>query len=68
MLDYTTIMIARIEHEQLSRISTPEYSLRPAQNGLLRRACIGLGAVLIGVGERLRAQGEARVDPAPVEA
>ena len=68
MFDYTTIMIARKEHEDLGRKGTPEHSLRLERISLLRRAGNGLGGVLIAVGERLKTQNEPAVEPAPVEA
>ena len=61
MLDYTTIMIARKEHEELARKGTPKYGVRPSQIGLLRRALGGLGNVLIHVGGRLKAQSEPKL-------
>jgi hypothetical protein len=66
MFDYTTIMIARKEHEELGRKGTPEYTLRPAQDALLRRTLDSVGGVLISIGGRLRSQGEPKVNRAPV--
>jgi hypothetical protein len=68
MFDYTTIMIARKEHEGLSRKGTPEYSPRPIQNSLVRRARNRLGGVLILVGKRLKTHDELGIDPAPMKA
>lgn len=51
MSDYTTIMIARKEYEDLARKRTPEYSVGLAHNGLLRAATNTLGGVLIDAGE-----------------
>ena len=67
MFDYTTIMIARKEHEELSCKGTPEYSLSAAHVGPLRTARNRIGNVLISLGERLRA-GEPTVDAATAEA
>jgi hypothetical protein len=68
MVDYTMIMIARKEHEELARKGTSEYSVRSAHTGLLRGATSTLGGVLIDVGGWLKAWGEPRPTPAQVEA
>lgn len=67
MFDYTTIMIARKEHEELSRKGTPEYSLGAAHAGRLSAARNRLGNVLISMGAWLRVEGESRVNASIVD-
>lgn len=68
MFDYTTIMIARKEHEELSRKGTPEYSLGAAHVSPLRGARNRIGNIMISMGEWLRVEGEPRVNQTIVEA
>jgi hypothetical protein len=61
MFDYTTIMIARHEHAELARKGTPEYGVRIAHDGLVRRALSGLGDVLMSAGGWLKERGNREV-------
>lgn len=55
MFDYTMVLIARKEHEELTRKSSLTfYDARPSEIGPVRRALGGLGGVLVCVGRRLQ--------------
>jgi hypothetical protein len=56
MLDYTTFRIAQQEYSEVTRRRPAAKRIRTAEAGTLRRGLVGLGGLLVAVGQRLQGQ------------
>ena len=66
MLDYTTFRIAQQEYSEVTRRRPVAEGIRISEAGPLRRGLVGLGGMLVAVGQRL--QGPTAVSARVVEA